>query len=135
MAPGRALQDIHPAVERTVNDGDVEGFVALYAADARLIGPDGSTLTGSDEIREAMVPLFALRGRMTVTTRAVVEVGDVALLSSEWSFTGGDVHLGGIAAEVARRQPDGGWLYVVDHPYAAPATGAGATAGTASAQA
>jgi hypothetical protein len=29
-----------------------------------------------------------------------------------------------ITAEVARRQPDGGWLYVIDNPYAGPATGA-----------
>jgi hypothetical protein len=26
--------------------------------------------------------------------------------------------VGATTAEVARRQADGGWLYVVDHPYA-----------------
>ena len=121
-----ALKDIHPAVERTVNDGDVEGFVALYTPNACLVGPDGETVTGHEAIREQMTPLFALRGRMTVTTRNVVEVGDLALLSSEWSYTAGDVQLSGVAAEVAQRQSDGGWLYVIDHPYAGPA-GAEAT--------
>jgi uncharacterized protein (TIGR02246 family) len=126
MASGLALQDIHAAVERTVNDGDVEGFAALYTADACLVGPDGATVVGPEAIRGAMTPLFALRGRMTVTTRHVVEVGDLALLSSEWSYTAGDVRLSGIASEVVQRQPDGGWLYVIDHPYAAPAPGAAA---------
>jgi uncharacterized protein (TIGR02246 family) len=132
MASGIALHGIHAAVERTINDGDVEGFVALYAADACLIGPDGATLTGHAAIREAMTPLLALRGRMTVTTRHVVEVGDLALLGSEWSYRAGDVQLSGVAAEVVRRQPDGGWLYVVDHPYTgqvAPAAQASAVAG------
>jgi uncharacterized protein (TIGR02246 family) len=134
MASGVALQDIHSAVERTINDGDLEGLIALYAADARMVGPDGSTATGTEEIREALAPLLAMGGRMTVTTRAVVEAGDVALLSSEWSFTAGDVRMSGIAAEVVRREPGGGWLYVVDHPYAAPSTTAGAPAEAASAQ-
>lgn len=134
MAHGLALQDIHPAVERTVNDGDVEGFIALYAADACLIGPDGVTLTGAAAIREAMAPLFALRGRMTVTTHHVVEMGDLALLGSEWSYSAGDVQLSGVASEVVQRQPGGGWLYVIDHPYSgqgaeAPATQASASAG------
>jgi uncharacterized protein (TIGR02246 family) len=135
MAHGLALQDIHPAVQRTINDGDVEGFVALYATDACLVGPDGTTLTGHAAIREAMTPLFALRGRMTVTTRHVVEVGDLASLSNAWSYTAGDVQMSGVSAEVVQRQPDGGWLYVIDHPYAdqtadAPAARAEATAGT-----
>jgi uncharacterized protein (TIGR02246 family) len=132
MAHGLALQDIHPAVQRTINDGDVEGFVALYAADARLIGPDGATLTGAAAIRAAMAPLLALRGRMTVTTHHVVEMGDLALLGSEWSYSAGDVQLSGVASEVVQRQPGGGWLYVIDHPYAgqvAPAAQASVAAG------
>ena len=36
------------------------------------------------------------------------------------------MQLSGVAAEVAQRQSDGGWLYVIDHPYAGPA-GAEAT--------
>jgi uncharacterized protein (TIGR02246 family) len=135
MAHGLALQDIHPAVQRTINDGDVEGFVALYATDACLVGPDGVTLTGHAAIREAMAPLFALRGRMTVATRHVVEVGDLALLSNTWSYTAADLRMSGVSAEVVQRQSDGGWLYVIDHPYAdqtvdASATMVEATAGT-----
>ncbi|MGY1689895.1 hypothetical protein [Geodermatophilus sp. SYSU D01105] len=30
----------------------------------------------------------------------------------------GDQSVSAVTAEVARRQDDGGWLYVVDHPFA-----------------
>jgi hypothetical protein len=33
-------------------------------------------------------------------------------------MTVGDESLSAITAEVARREPDGSWLYVVDSPYA-----------------
>ena len=34
------------------------------------------------------------------------------------TFRADEVELSGITAEVARRQPDGRWLYVIDNPYA-----------------
>lgn len=39
-------------------------------------------------------------------------------MSNEWTLTVGDESMSGVTAEVAQRQPDGGWLYVIDHPYA-----------------
>ena len=128
MASGLALQDIHPTVERTVDTGDVEGLVTLYAADASMVLPDGSTVTGREAIREVATQVVAMQGRMTVSTRYVIEAGDLAILSNEWTLTAGGESLSAITAEVARRQPDGGWLYVIDNPYAGPASGAEAAA-------
>jgi hypothetical protein len=58
------------------------------------------------------------QGRMTVVTRYVIEAVDLALLSNEWTFTVGGESMSAVTAEVAQRQPDGGWLYVIDNPYA-----------------
>ncbi len=118
MTRGIPLTHIHPAVEEGVNSRDLEGLMALYAPDASLVLPDGSTATGADAIREQLAGLLAMDGRMTVRSRYVIEAGDLAVLSNEWTYTAGDQTMGAITAEVARRQPDGGWLYVVDHPFA-----------------
>jgi hypothetical protein len=40
------------------------------------------------------------------------------MLSCEWTLTAGDQTMSAVSAEVALRQPDGGWLYVFDHPFA-----------------
>jgi uncharacterized protein (TIGR02246 family) len=118
MAHGGALADIHPAVEAGINDQDLDGLVALYAPDATLVLLDGTTVTGTDAIRAQYADLLEMKPRMAIRSRYVIEAGDLALLSNEWTLTIGDESVSAITAEVARREADGGWLYVVDHPYA-----------------
>jgi uncharacterized protein (TIGR02246 family) len=118
MVRGIALADIHPSVEAGVNNQDLDGLVALYAPDATMVLPDGSTVTGTEAIREQWAGLLAMKGRMALRSRYAIESGELAILSNEWTFTAGDQTVGATTAEVARRQADGGWLYVIDHPYA-----------------
>jgi uncharacterized protein (TIGR02246 family) len=118
MVRGVALSDIHPSVEAGVNNQDLDGLMALYAPDATMVLPDGSTVTGTEAIREQWAGLLAMKGRMTLRSRYAIEAGDLAILSNEWTFTAGDQTMGATTAEVARRQADGGWLYVIDHPFA-----------------
>ena len=76
--------------------------------------------TGLDEIKEALgVPR---RGQITLDTKLVVRVGDLAYLSNGWALREDDAgreprQLGATTAEVARRQPDGTWLYVIDNAW------------------
>jgi ketosteroid isomerase-like protein len=103
-------EDLSRLVVERLNAGDVDGLVALYEPDAVLALPDGQVATGSREIRQAYEHLVADRptfapGQQQPTLRN----GDLALTS---------VRLvdGGVTVEVARRQPDGTWLWVIDHP-------------------
>ena len=118
MARGVALADIHPSVEAGVNNQDLDGLMALYAPDATMVLPDGSTVTGTEAIREQWAGLLSMGGQMTLRSRYAIEAGDLAILSNEWTYTAGALAMGATPAEVARRQPDGSWLYVVDHPFA-----------------
>src|SRR4051794_41867708 len=107
MTHGSGLNDVHPAVERTINEADAEGFVALYAPDARMVLPDGSTITGHEAIREQVTELLAMKGRMTVTTRYVIEAGGGALRGNQWTVTARCGALGAGAAPAAQGPPDG----------------------------
>jgi ketosteroid isomerase-like protein len=85
-------------------------LVALYEPDAVLTLADGQVATGAEEIRKAYERLVA--GRPTFapgTQRPTLRCGDLALTSSRLA--------NGVATvEVARRQPDGTWLWVLDQP-------------------
>jgi ketosteroid isomerase-like protein len=118
MKPGMELTAIHPAVETGVNNQDIDGLMALYAGDASMILVDGSVVTGISAIREEWSGIIAMNGHITVRSRFATAAGDVAVLSNEWTFEVGGEQISSVTAEVARRQPDGGWLYVIDHPYA-----------------
>ena len=109
--------DIHPAVERAFNAGDLDGLVGLYEKDARMVTPDGSVVKGVDAIREQWQGFLAMNGRMTLKTRFAVELDHIALIRTDWSFTSDDAQLASSSAEVVRRQSDGTWLYVIDHPF------------------
>jgi uncharacterized protein (TIGR02246 family) len=112
--------DLHRRVEEAFNAGDVDGLVALYEPDARMVRDDGSTAAGHDAIREIWDGFVALGGRISMTTRSAVEAGDIALLSNSYAFSSDGLEFGATTAEVARRGHDGTWRYVIDNPFAGP---------------
>ncbi len=118
MTTGVTPQDVYRAFEAAFNRQDLEGLVALYTPDAVIARPDGSLATGLDAVRQELSGVLGTNGQMAMRARYVMEAGDLALLGSEWTLTAGDQTMSAVSTEVARRQPDGGWLYVLDHPFA-----------------
>lgn len=115
--------DLHRAVERAFNAGDVDGLVELYEHEARMVRDDGSVAQGVDEIRDIWSGFVAFGGHIVMETRYAVEMGDTALLSNVWTFEGADLTFSSVSAEVAHRQQDGSWRYIIDNPFGAdPAT-------------
>jgi len=95
-------------VER-VNAGDVEGLMALYEPNATVAFGDGEVATGSDQIRACFITFLASRPRLDRSIQAP------ALCSGELALTSSRLSNGELTAEVARRQADGSWRWVVDH--------------------
>ncbi len=96
-------------VERA-NAGDVEGLVALYEPDAVLAFPAGRIAVGSQAIRQVYERLLADRPTFTPgQQRPALRNGDLAMTSTRLAG-------GGATVEVARRQTDGTWLWVLDQP-------------------
>ncbi len=114
-------EDLHRRFAERANAGDLDGLIALYEDGAAFVGPDGTNAAGSDAIRDRLEALLAMAPRITPTSSRAVMAGDVALLSNRFHMTlgpsdGERAGLEGTSTEVARRQPDGSWLYVIDDP-------------------
>ena len=94
-------------VERA-NARDIEGLVSLYEPNATLASGDGEVATGLEEIRRFLGGFLAGCPQLAPSTQApALCSGDIALTSSRLGN-------GDITAEIARRQSDGSWLWVVD---------------------
>ena len=94
-------------VERA-NAGDLEGIVALFEPDAVVSGSGGSDIVGHQAIHAKFAGALARRPRFSLGNQQPAMVhGDIALTSTWFDD-------GGAAAEVARRQPDGTWLWLID---------------------
>jgi len=100
--------------------GDLDTLVALYAFDGLLM-TRGGPARGIRAIRSALAQYVEMKPTIQLTTRKVVQVEDTALLVADWQFHGtaadsSDVTTSGSSIEVARRQPDGNWRYLIDLP-------------------
>ena len=106
--PAQDPNDLEKFFVERANAGDVEGLVALYEPNAVVAYGDGKVAIGLDQIRELFIKFLAGRSQLDPSLQAAALCsGDLALTSSRLSN-------GDITAEVARRQPDGSWLWVVD---------------------
>ena len=105
------------------NAGDLDRLMTMYEPDAVIVpGPGAEPVQGHEAIAASLRWFLALGGRLDFTARHWVVSGELALGSIAFVMTGGHdadgdpVPLSGVTSELARRQPDGTWKYVIDHP-------------------
>jgi ketosteroid isomerase-like protein len=115
-------EEMNAAFAEAVNSGDLERMLALYEPEAVLAPRAGERAYGLGEIRAALRDLLSLDGEMESRNVWCIQVGELALLRGEWRLRGtapdgSPLELASRTAEVARRQPDGSWLYVIDHAF------------------
>lgn len=93
-------------VER-INAGDVEGLVTLYEPDATLAAGEVKA-RGSEEIRSFYANLLERRSEFpSPELLPAIENDGLALTCAR-------TPAGSLSVEVARRQNDGRWLWVID---------------------
>ena len=112
--------DLHRRFQDAFNQHDLEAIVALYERDAMMVNVTGPQ-QGIDAIRELYRRVFATRPRIDLRTLGVHRAGTLAMLHGRWTLheigaDGGQVRREGRNTEVARLQPDGQWLFVIDNP-------------------
>jgi uncharacterized protein (TIGR02246 family) len=101
-------------VERA-NNGDAAGIADLYEEEAVMAYPPGSQTVGRDAIRSLWEKVLAKAPHFEPEPPLPTLIsGDIALTSTPPSDGAG------ARAQVARRQPDGTWLRLLDQPEFAP---------------
>lgn len=109
-APAADPNDLARLFLERANAGDAAGMVALYTEDAVMALPDGRIVRGHAELLALFTALVADRPRFEAgAQRAALVVDGLALTSTELLD-------GSVTAEIARRERDGSWRWVVDQP-------------------
>jgi len=106
--PARDPQDLERLLVSRERSGDVDGMADLYESDAVIDCGDGELVRGKDAIRACYAGVVASGRKFNFgNQRAALISGDLALTSTRASD-------GSVTGEVARRQGDGTWLWVID---------------------
>lgn len=99
----------------------LDALVALYEICAVFQPSPGVVHTSRPAIRGALAEMLALSPIMETHVREVLEADDIALVIVDWSLRGtapdgSAVTQSGRSADVLRRQDDGTWRVLIDHP-------------------
>jgi uncharacterized protein (TIGR02246 family) len=114
-------QDLPQRFHQGFSSGDVEAIVSLYEPGG-VIAPDPKQIVPGHAAIRAMVAAFlAQLPRVSLFESEAVQVGDLALVWSRWAVkttdsSGHESEMNITPILVARRQPDGRWLVVIDRP-------------------
>jgi ketosteroid isomerase-like protein len=90
--------------------GDLAAWVSLFEPGAVCLDMDGEIVQGH-VLRDNLAEFAAMKPEFEMKTR-VINAGDIALIHNEWSEPAHS--MSGYAIQVARRQQDGTWRYVID---------------------
>ena len=97
-------------------EGDLESLLSLYDRDVVFLNKDGVARKGREELREELAPFAAARARFDFDIRQVIRSGDIALMHTRWNISWPQP-MSQHAIEVARRQPDGSWGWLIGDPF------------------
>jgi ketosteroid isomerase-like protein len=93
--------------------GDLDALVNLYDSEAVFLNQSGETKQGAAELREVLAPLAATQAKFEYHIRQIIQAGDIALMHTDWKTQSGVQY----ALEIARRQPDGTWRWLIGDPF------------------
>lgn len=109
------------AFEETLNAGDLDGLLALFAADGVARRVTGEAVFGDEAVRAELAGMIAGGARISNSHRHTFVGGDTALLITDWSLeittpAGERISPSGTTANVARRDASGAWRFTVLNP-------------------
>lgn len=107
-----------------LNKGNLSYLLSQYETDACFVSQSGEIIKGQENIRQILQKFIDMKGKLETSVKNVFNTRDIALVISEWSFSGigPDGKAGSIrgrATDVLRQQSDGTWRIVIDNPWGA----------------
>jgi ketosteroid isomerase-like protein len=101
---------------KCLQTADLDGLVSLYEPNVHVVAAPGVLLVGTVAIRDALRQMIDSGVRIGLEPRNIRRVDDLALVSNTATLTAA-TPVTSTTTQILRRQPDGGWLHILDDPF------------------
>jgi len=112
----RTPEEICRLFQQYMAQGDVDALLGVYDPEVVFLNRSGELKKGRQELRQELAPLAAARAIFQFHILQVIRAGDIALMHTEWNVSA-PLEMSQHAIEVARRQKDGSWCWLIGDPF------------------
>jgi uncharacterized protein (TIGR02246 family) len=114
--PADTPEEICRLFKQYMAQGDLESLVSIYDPEAVFLSESGEVRKGRHAIREQLAALAAVKAVFDFDIRQIIHSGEIALMHTRWKVSSPQPR-SVYAIEVARRQADGSWCWLIGDPF------------------
>ena len=108
-------EEICQLFKRYMQEGDLESLLSLYDTDVVFVSESGE-MRDRQQLKDELAPLVATHTVFDFNIIKVIQADNVALMHTQWIISSSQSR-SLYAIEVARRQPDGSWRWLIGDPF------------------
>jgi ketosteroid isomerase-like protein len=114
--PAKTPEEICRLFQEYMQRGDLDALLTLYDSQAVFLNRPGELKKGESELRHELAHFANLRAVFEYRIKQVIQCDDIALMHTEWKIVSPEP-MSVYAIEVARRQRDGSWRWLIGDPF------------------
>ena len=115
--PANRPEEICRLFQGSVAQGDIDSVLSVYDPEPVFLNQSGEVKSG-EALRQELAPSAATKTVFDFNIKQVVQTGDIALMHTEWKWKVMlPEQMSVYAIEVARRQPNGMWRWLIGDPF------------------
>jgi ketosteroid isomerase-like protein len=114
--PAMTPEDICRLFQQSMAQGDLDAVMSVYDPEAVFLNQSREATKSREDLRRELSPLAAAKTAFDFNVKQIIQTGNIALMHTEWKVSGPQP-MTVYAIEVARRQPDGSWCWLIGDPY------------------
>lgn len=109
-------EEICRLFQQYMAEGDIDSVLSVYDPDAVFLNQSGEVKKGGEALRQELAPFAAVKAIFDYNIKQVIQAGEIALMHTQWTVSAPQP-MSVYAIEVARRQPDGTWRWLIGDPF------------------
>lgn len=114
--PARNPEEICRLFKQYMAAGDIESLRTIYDTEVTFLNESQEKKRGWQELKDELAPFAAAKTIFEYESKQIIQSGDIALMHTRWKVLSPQP-MSLYAIEVARRQADGTWRWLIGDPF------------------